>query len=129
MFVHCLSGIADGTKRRSFGTDDRDAGYLLLRMDRLGTSGKACAKNRVSFACPMLKWLSAKSRSRARYAGEQAGTGTVRLPSTADNTASRPAKKNSPFDAASDLLWAPQSPPVQIVRSEPAARSHAERKR
>lgn len=29
------------------------------------------------------------------------------------------------FDSASDLLWTPQAPTVQILRSEPAARSHA----
>jgi hypothetical protein len=29
------------------------------------------------------------------------------------------------FDAASDLLWTAQAPAVQILRSEPAARSHA----
>jgi class 3 adenylate cyclase len=61
--------------------------------------------------------------------------GGIRLGVVARNVADPAVRKifsSGPlmsFDAASDLLWAPQSPAVQIVRSEPAARSHAERKR
>ena len=57
--------------------------------------------------------------------------GGIRLGAVARNAADPAVRKifsSGPlmsFDAASDLLWAPQSPAVQIVRSEPAARSHA----
>jgi class 3 adenylate cyclase len=94
--------------------------YGLTPMTRLGHRGDdsvRCAASRATIEA-----------ERTQQAIEHGG---VRLGAVAAAIADPAVRKHfsagrlMSFDSASDLLWTAQSPAVQILRSEPAARSHS----
>ncbi|GKQ53572.1 adenylate/guanylate cyclase domain-containing protein [Bradyrhizobium sp. Ce-3] len=94
--------------------------YGTTPMTRLGQRGDdsvRCAASRATIEA-----------ERTQQAIERGG---VRLGASAAAIADPAVRKHfsagrlMSFDAASDLLWTAQAPAVQILRNEPAARSHA----
>jgi class 3 adenylate cyclase len=94
--------------------------YGLTPMTRLGHRGDdsvRCAASRATIEA-----------ERTQQSIEHGG---VRLGAVAAAIADPAVRKHfsagrlMSFDSASDLLWTAQAPAVQILRSEPAARSHA----
>jgi class 3 adenylate cyclase len=94
--------------------------YGQTPMTRLGQRGEdsiRCAASRATIEA-----------ERTQQAIEHGG---IRLGAVASSVADPAVRKNfssgrlMSFDSASDLLWTAQAPAVQILRSEPAARSHA----
>jgi class 3 adenylate cyclase len=94
--------------------------YGQTPMTRLGQRGDdsiRCAASRATIEA-----------ERTQQAIEHGG---IRLGAVASSVADPAVRKHfssgrlMSFDSASDLLWTAQAPAVQILRSEPAARSHA----
>jgi class 3 adenylate cyclase len=89
----------------------------LTRLGHRGDDSVRCAASRATI-----------DAERTQQAIEHGG---VRLGAAADAVADPAVRKHfsagrlMSFDSASDLLWTAQAPAVQILRSEPAARSHA----
>jgi class 3 adenylate cyclase len=89
----------------------------LTRLGHRGDDGVRCAASRATIEA-----------ERTQQAIEHGG---VRLGAAAAVVADPAVRKHfsagrlMSFDSASDLLWTAQAPAVQILRSEPAARSHA----
>jgi len=89
----------------------------LTRLGHRGDDSVRCAASRATI-----------DAERTQQAIEHGG---VRLGAVAAAVADPAVRKHfsagrlMSFDSASDLLWTAQAPAVQILRSEPAARSHA----
>jgi class 3 adenylate cyclase len=89
----------------------------MTRLGHRGDDSVRCAASKATIGA-----------ERTQQAIEHGG---IRLGTVATSVADPAVRKHfssgrlMSFDSASDLLWAVQAPAVQILRSEPAARSHA----
>jgi hypothetical protein len=89
----------------------------MTRLGHRGDDSVRCAASRATIEA-----------ERTQQAVEHGG---IRLGTVASSVADPAVRKNfssgrlMSFDSASDILWTAQAPAVQILRSEPAARSHA----
>jgi class 3 adenylate cyclase len=78
-----------------------------------------------------VRCAASRATVEAERIQQQIKGGGVRMGAAASNIADSSVRKNftagklMSFDAAADLLAAPYSPAVQVVRDQPAARSHA----
>ncbi len=114
-FDHCLAAVApDAEIDLAVGIE-----YGVTPMTRLGYRGDhsvRCAASRATIDAERTQQAIEGGGIRLGVVARQVAEPVVRKIFAAGPLMS--------FDAASDLLAAPQSPAVRIVRSEPAARSH-----